>query len=305
MDFDRDERPQAQYECIQAGHHFGSRVFDDSPPEKWLGEGKSLPLACHTCRKWKTNQRDEEAQCASCGAVMQITAKYKVAYHRHQGVFEMPKLCKRCTDNPRPKMVATMPPRPGVRNPKNEETKWDKLPINRDAQPLQVISDASYYQRQTAKEPPEQLRKEWRAVLTAEGMSKRDAARLRQDMVADGSWPSETRQEHIEQHLPDSPHQETRNDGWEERKSPTSLVGEGVGFEGLLMQVGHSMLETNPAVTRQYQEGNRVIKLTYSGDDNRIEVTILHPRKEGYEVVTTYDSYTPVKVLKNLNENWR
>lgn len=144
--------------------------------------------------------------------------------------------------------------------------------------------------------------KVWKARAQAEGKT---LEQYKQELIARGEWsPTETRQEHIERHLPGSAHQDTLNNGWEEAKSPTSLVSEGVGFEGLLMQVGYSMLETSPAVTRQYQDGNRVVKLTYSGDDNRIEVTILHPRKEGYEVVTTYDSVTVGDVVDKLRGCW-
>lgn len=93
------ERPSYTYTCRNTGCQ-GERQFQNAPPEWFQGKGLSIPTNCPSCRTWLDEQADEDATCTACTYRFRIPKGVKIMFHRNEGVWTLPVLCKRCQEDP-------------------------------------------------------------------------------------------------------------------------------------------------------------------------------------------------------------
>ena len=107
----------------------------------------------------------------------------------------------------------------------------------------------------------------------------------------------ETRIEHLEHHIPGSAHDLTTSaraaqGGLKLPKSPSSFAS-GSGFEGLLANTQTFLNSADSNQVREYASGVRIVRVTFTGDHDRLEITLLDKLPgDTYGVATTYDNVT-------------
>lgn len=112
---------------------------------------------------------------------------------------------------------------------------------------------------------------------------------------------NETRIEHLEHHIPGSSHDMTTpalaaQSGEKQPKSP-SAFSNGTGFEGLLSNAQTFLNTADSDQVREYTHGGRLVRVTFIGDHDGLEVTLLDSLPGNtYGVATTYDNVTAAYV---------
>ncbi len=88
------ELPSHTYTCRNKGCQ-GERQFQGAPPEWFQEKGLSTPTNCRTCRVWLDGQTDEDVTCTACSYQFRVPKGVKIMFHRNEGVWISPVLCKR------------------------------------------------------------------------------------------------------------------------------------------------------------------------------------------------------------------
>lgn len=261
---------QHAYECQAKGHEGGSRTFLAAPPEWFSGKGISTPKNCPDCRVWVKSQTDEKIACA-CGAKVRISARAKISQFKKVGPYEPTTECRDCRDGKRPAKGAKRRPDRTERQKRKPEVKPTEFSSLRHGIPLQpraLLTSGSYY------------------------TSLRPGA-------------SENRLEHLGHHVPGSPYDLTTPEAaaasGQRQKSPSSFASE-PSVERLLESAQAHVSTADAMQTREYMDGRRIVRVTYTGDHDRVEISILDPLPgDHYGLATTYDNVTVEDVMK---ETW-
>lgn len=298
-----NNRPSQWYECINKGHQDPDRAFEAAPAAWFLSKNLSLPVHCPACKQWRNAQKDERVRCQDCKRVMNIPARFKIAYHKDTGPFVAPKWCNECAKGERkPKSARDFNQafRTRVVREHDNSDVFDLLGNQgTNVFAIELLLMPEDYEHDATYKGSEREYAEWRNKMRHE-TSNNQVKRLDQTMTKSGFWLVETRREHIERHLPGSPF-------FDSEKSPTSLSGSGQ-FAELLTALAENMRETDTTKVRQFRAGNdRLVRLTHTGG-REVELTFLQPRAYGqYEVVTTYCPHDAVSdALENIaNGIWR
>lgn len=263
------ERVEHPYECQAKGHQEGSRTFLAAPPEWFAAKGMSTPKNCKPCRDWINGQVDEMLSCA-CGSKIRLSARSKISHFKKVGPYEPVTECRSCREGKRP-------PKGIERRPdKEERTKHEKekrtrefkeLRIDSPPEPRTLITDRAFYDAQVTNNYKTGL--------------------------------SETRTEHFEHHLVGSPNSWTTEAaamaaGLSKPSSPTCFAAEGQTVEELLEFTASYALATNSENVREYViDAKRIVRVTFTGDHDGLEKTILARQNDGsYGLVTTHDNVT-------------
>lgn len=141
-------REQYPYECQSAGHTDGSRTFFAAPPDWWLRKNMSEPKNCPACKSWMKAQADSSIRCATsaCNRIIRMSAKFKISYHRHRGVFaDVEWKCRDCEEGRTPeKRVSKRRPRNKRLKRQRRNRDFDQIPFT-GITPIQLIRDPGYY----------------------------------------------------------------------------------------------------------------------------------------------------------------
>lgn len=261
------ELPQYPYECQCKGHAGSSRTFTAAPPEWFAGKGISTPRNCPDCRTWIKAQADETKSC-DCGIRFRISARAKISQHKKVGPYVDPTQCRQCESGKKPNKGLKRK----IRNPKKKEKKpdeFEKLKIGINPSPRIIVTDPEVYG----------------------SMTTRNAK----------SGTSETRLEHLERHLPDSPNSWVGRSG--SKTSPTSLAPNAKNGGELLSKLKPYMEQVDSSSVREYMmDNNRIVRITFTGDHDGLEKTVLRANSDGtYTVITSHDEVTVSEVKGN---NW-
>jgi len=250
-----DDRPSDEYFCNSMGcsNGYGSSFY--AAPAFWFQErGFSLPKNCPDCRRWIKEQTDEVVYCNDCNYMMRLPARYKISHHKRTGPWERPTQCRRCERGAKAEQSYRGLPR----------RERQELPVRRDEDTFDSIANGITVQERIVD-------------INAQNY---------QHMV--GRRQSETRQTHIEHHMAASSHSLVGHG-----KSVSALGERGEDFASLLEQARDLMAITDPAMTREYLEDDKIVRLTLL-TDGYIERTVImaQPGPNGHELVTTFDGIT-------------
>ncbi len=242
------------YECQAKGHQGGSRTFTAAPPEWFASKGRSTPKNCPECREWTKAQVDEKKACATCGLKIRIPATLKISIHKKVGPYVPITECRSCRDGNQPPKGTKRRPDKKRREKEEDEEKlndFSKLPVGITPQVRKLITSEAYYHARLVK-------------------------------------GTETGAMHILRHVPGSPYDATGSGATS--KSPSSFA-DGPSLSGLLRSTQWYLSMTDEAHVREYQNGKRIRRVTFTGDHSALEVTILQQRDDGRCVlITTYDN---------------
>lgn len=267
------EKIQHPYECLCKGHVDGSKTFLAAPPEWYAEKGLDTPKNCPSCKSWMKSQADEQRACA-CGSRIRISHKRKISHHKKVGPYEPIEECGPCSEGKRPPKAFTTerPSREKRQQQKRKErkTKFSDLKGGA-AKPRMIIVDKAYYE----------------SVVTRN--------------ITTGQ--RETRAVHLEHHLPGSEHSWTSPEvsaqvGLARPKSPTSFGAENQTLAELLEFASEYMASTDPEHIREYRDGNLLIRITFVGDHDGLEKTVLKEKDGLCEVITSHDNVTVRDVMK-------
>lgn len=89
------------YKCRMKGC-VGSGSFTMEPKEEeWhLNKFSHLPTNCPACRAFKKSQENVDVTCSACEFTFTVTAQQIIGWHIHNGIWEKPKHCKMCEEDP-------------------------------------------------------------------------------------------------------------------------------------------------------------------------------------------------------------
>lgn len=266
------------WECKMMGHEGGDRIFYKAPP-KWFDDMKMYyPNKCDLCREWMKSQTDEVRTC-TCGAAIPIPAGRKRHIFKRIGPYEPITECHDCSEGRRqPKGSKKRPDREKrkeVKEPKKQLNGFDRLKQGNIGVIRKVIVDPAFYHSEVLRN------------------NKTDQY--------------ESRYVHIEHHISGSSNDWTDPAvraalGISDKSSPTSLVSQGATAEDLLSQIYSYASTTDESIVRDYSHGqDAVARVTYTGDENRLELTILryNEHTDSYGVITSYDSLEPDDIKRN------
>lgn len=269
------------YECVNMGHEGGGRSFLAAPPE-WFSQKKlSAPRNCPECKQWIKSQTDEMITC-ECGTKVRIPARAKIGHFKRVGPYVPVKQCQLCS-------IGQIPTK-GVNNwPKRDRQlrfdkealsdSFEKLVSSHQIQPRVISQSIDRYRRSTT--------------------------------INSTSGQRETRELHLERHIPNSVNSWTNTDvanklGLSRPKSPTLFAGSATTALDLLKNMEDYMNNVDPANVREYRSGSNVVRVTYIEGHHGVEVTILRPLNDGtHEVITTHDNVSIDTISNNLKSNWR
>ena len=287
MSYD-NEQEKVQYRCINAGHTVGSRTFLKAPPEWFLAQGKDLPKNCNPCKAWRNSQVSEKLQCSSCRRMHLVTAGEKRRIHRQDGPYTPPTLCKDCVENPRPASANNFPQRAVKRQEKQEdkEVKFSDLPKG-TINSLSIGTDKSAYQFLVPRKPMAATTKRWAQEAAQNKMS---FAEYKQRLIDTGQWSDwETREEHLQRHVYASAEHDVD-------RSPSVIAPQSGSFEHTIAAISDACRSTDTNMVRQYTDGKGdIIRLTFVGNHDGLEKTILRVTDGCLKVVTSHDELTSAK----------
>jgi len=227
-----------------------------------------------------------------------ITAGEKRRIHREDGPYKPPTLCKECEKNPRPSSANNFPQRVTKRREKQgkKEANFFDLPEG-TINSLSVMVSPSDYQHRVPRIPTKAEVKMWKARAQAEGKT---LEQYKQGLIANGEWsPTETRQEHIERHVEGSSNQDPY-------RTPSVLAPVGASFEGAMAVISAACQSTDPNHVRQYkQPDGKIVRLSFTGNHDGLEKTILKETPAGLEVVTSFDGLTSAEAHKRVGNTWK
>lgn len=268
------ERVEHPYECQAKGHQEGSRAFLAAPPEWFAAKGMSTPKNCKPCRDWIKEQVDEMRTCA-CGSKIRVSARSKISHFKKVGPYEPVTECRSCREGKRPPKGIKHPPDKKERTKREQKKRvreFKELHIDFLPEPRPLITDRAFYDAQVTNNRKTGL--------------------------------SETRAEHLEHHLVGSPNSWTNAAaaiaaGLTRPSSPTSFAAEGQTVEELLEFTASYALATNSENVREYLiDNNRIARITFTGDHDGLEKTIIERLKDGsYGLVTTHDNVTVEDII--------
>lgn len=276
------EMPKAEYECFAKGHEGGSRIFEAAPPEWFAAKGQSTPRNCKPCRDWVKAQTDEMKTC-TCGSKFPVTAKSKISHFKKVGPYEPINECHPCRDGNRPPKGTKK--RLDREKRKEQEKKerqatFETLAHGIAIEPRPIAYDKSYY----------------------EEIIPNKKVRMPNVVWAEERW------EHLMHHVPGSEYDWTHPSATQElnlvgRTSPTSFVGFNASFEELLESTKMQLQQASDKSVREYTPyDGRIIRVTFSGDHDGLELTFIDRLDDGsYGVATTYDN---VKVSDVQGNTW-
>jgi hypothetical protein len=259
---------QHPYECQCKGHEGGSRTFFAAPPEWYQNKGINTPRNCPDCRKWINAQADEMVICA-CSTKFRISAKAKINQFKKVGPYEPVTECHSCQEGRRPpKVIKRRPDRKQREKRKKDErpSEFSRLLPGVDPEPRMLLTDGKYYT----------------------------------DLIP---GKAETRIEHIGRHLTGSPYDLTTKvaaeaQGLSRTKSPTSFSNS-PDVKDLLASTQEFLKASDKGSVREYMDRGRIVRVTFTGNHDRLELSILEPLSDGtYGLVTTYDNVTVSKVQR-------
>lgn len=105
-DEDEEEEDSEEYECRNKGcDNQNGTTFIAAPSEWFKSKGLSTPTNCPDCKEWINEQKEEgpiTAVCAYCGYVWQVSAEFRISYHKYTGDWadywknEAHRSCQRC-----------------------------------------------------------------------------------------------------------------------------------------------------------------------------------------------------------------
>ena len=258
------EKIQHPYECLAKGHEGGSRTFFAAPPEWFAQKGmQGTPKNCPNCRAWINAQTDEKRKC-DCGAEFRIPQRYKISHFKKIGPYVPETECRSCRDGERPpKGMDERPSREKREQDKKKKRAGEFNDLVRGIQPEArvIITEGPFY-----TETPQ--------------------------------YGRESRIAHLGHHVPGSPYDQTTQSaaasiGASATKSPSSFAS-GSTVEGLLANAHQLLLMSDDAHVREYRDQfGRIVRVTFTGDHDRLEISILASLPgETYGLVTTYDNVT-------------
>lgn len=250
-----ENRPGQSYSCHCKGCYYGFGSSFEAAPEEWyIARGMTPPKNCPDCRKWIKNQRDEKARCSLCKRIMRLPARYKISHHKKTGPWVLPDECLSCERGERPPTGAKgLPDRRKALRPTPH-------PIREQAPDFTEIADGIPVKSRVIAANPADYQ----------------------------HWVGgETRQVHIEHHIEGSPH------SWVGKSKSPSAMARSSSFNVLLSRVSMALHSSDPATTREYLEGNKIVRLTLL-PSGKIERTIIKakPGPNGHELITTFDHIT-------------
>lgn len=286
------DRPSQTYSCQNVGCSNGFGSSFEAAPEEWFkSKGMTLPKNCPACKTWKDSQTDELRRCAECREPVRITANFKKSYHKSIGPWQAPRECQSCRRGVNPPTSSsnrTSEQRRRQKARSSRQERFSDLPL-RELEPRTVITDLSRYQY----------------------------------MISEAHGSRVTRQVHLERHLVGSPNSLTNPvrataAGLRRPKSPTSLAGNNADVSELLENISVLSLSTDPQMIREYviparqMQGNRPIpdriaRVTFTGDQGRLEVTILRCEAGGdqYAIDSSYDGMSVADIHAKLDRDWQ
>jgi len=262
------ESPSQTYHCQCMGCPNGhGSAFTAAPEYWWTAKDMTPPKNCPDCRIWIKSQHDDATRCRQCGNPIRLPARYKISHYKKIGSYAPPAQCGYCERGEKQaKSIAQRRPRRVRTNKKQNERRktFADLPLREDLAPRDLITDLHAYQYQITE--------------------NHEGRRIRV-----------TRQVHLERHLHGSAHSlidltKAQEFGLSRPKSPTSLVSEQAGVAELLSNVSAFSMSTDPDFVREYHDGDRIIRVTFTGDHDGLEISILEPFGNGqYGLVSSYD----------------
>lgn len=88
------------HECINVGCRGNGKFEMSEKDEEWyMSKFGDYPKSCPECRKWKKEQSDFEYRCHICYERNLVTVAQIIGFHKYQGRWETPTVCKLC-ENP-------------------------------------------------------------------------------------------------------------------------------------------------------------------------------------------------------------
>jgi len=257
--------PQHPYECQCKGHQGSARTFMAAPPEWFASKSISTPKNCPDCRSWMKSQVDEAITC-ECGNKFRISAKAKISHHKKVGEFQTPKKCRACLEGkkiPRSTIDKRKPFEIDKRKQEKKPEKFSDLVFGINPSSRKIVVDANLYNSETTR-----------------------------SKLGD----RETRLEHLEHHLPLSAKSLSGS-------SPTSLVPDASDGIEFLRGLESYMLNSDSNSVREYRISNdRIARITFTGDHDGLEKTILRENDDGtFTVITSHDKVTVSDVM---NSSW-
>ena len=265
------EKVQHPYECLAMGHAGGSRTFFAAPPDWFEAKSMTTPRNCPECRAWVKAQVDAMKTC-NCGSKIRLSANSKISYFKKDGPYVPPEECRPCREGNRPpKGVKKRPTKKEREEEKKEEqpSEFQDLKLGLSPQPRTIITEGAYYNKTIMN------------YKTKE---------------------SEQRGTHIEHHIPGSVNDWTTrsvaNDkGLHEPTSPSTFAT-GTTLESLLAFAQSSLLRASNDTVREYrQTSSRIIRVTFNGNHNGLELTFLDETPNGLGVASTYDNVTVTYIV--------
>lgn len=276
------DKVQHPYECQSKGHVDSDRTFFAAPPEWWSGKGISTPKHCPACRAWMKEQTDESIRCKHCSQTVRISANSKKTHHMRVGTYEPITQCPDCESG----KTAIKQLERRRRQKRREDEKRDDKPMEfselamlRVPAPRLLEQDPEWYKSQ---------------IITNDLTKQR-----------------ESRYVHLQHHMPGSDHDWTSPQAMDQRgldgapKSVSSFA-EGLTTPEELFAVAESYTSSvDGEFVREYIQKGRIVRVTFCGDHDKLEVTILKTMSNGrHELVSTYDDTTVDKVHSKLTKGW-
>lgn len=126
-------------------------------------------------------------------------------------------------------------------------------------------------------------------------------------VVPSKSGGTEIRRVHLEHHIPGSSHDWTTKKAAESqglgRPDSPSIFAAGVrSWTEMLNNAAPSMLRADDNAVREYViHQRRIVRVTYSGDHNGLELTFLDATPGGYGVASSHDN---VDVAYVMHQTW-
>lgn len=272
------EQLQHPYECQSKGHADSGRTFYAAPPEWWANKSISTPKHCPTCRMWIKAQVDDSIRCRHCSRTVRVSARAKISHHIRVGPYESITQCRDCESGKQPLEQLE---KKSDRKDREEEKADDKpvefseLAMLREATPRPIERDPNWYKSRMVTND-----------LTGE---------------------RESRYVHLQHHMPGSEHdwtspQAMNRHGLQGKPKSVSSFANGVTNPEELFDVAEPYTRSvDDEYVREYTNNNNVVRVTFRGDHDKLEVTILKALSSGrHELVSTYDDTTAKDVLKNL-----
>jgi hypothetical protein len=268
------EMVQHPYECQCKGHEGGSRTFYAAPPDWFAAKGYNTPKNCPACREWIKAQTDDQSVCA-CGAKIRIPHKLKISHFKRVGPYEPITECGPCSEGNRPPVAIKTRPRRESRKEQRKDERDETFKTHKQATPLQsrlIIVDTEYYNEQTTRNAHTRSR--------------------------------ETRAEHLLHHVPGSPYDWSNPNvsaqlGLDRPKSPTSFADGNHTLDELLSATGGYMGSTDMNQVREYEiSSGQLARVTFTGNHDGLELTILKEVDGQYEVITTHDNVTVADIKR-------